>query len=97
MMQKQCSDLSDSIWKISYVRGFMNAWVLCHSLVSSSLLPHGLQPARLLCPRDSPGKNSGTGCHFLLQGIFLTQGSNPSPQHLLHRWAGVRGGGTVYH
>ena len=50
MMQKQCSDLSDSIWKISYVRGFMNAWVLCHSLVSSSLLPHRLQPARLLCP-----------------------------------------------
>ena len=39
-------------------------------------------PARLLCPLDSPGKNPGVGCHFLLQGIFLTQGSNPS---LLHR------------
>ena len=35
-------------------------------------------------PWDSPGKNTGVGCHFLLQGIFLTQGSNP---HLLHcRW-----------
>ena len=38
---------------------------------------------RLLCPRDSPGKNSGVGCRFLLQGVFLTQGSNlhffPSP------------------
>ena len=33
---------------------------------------------RLLCPWDSPGKNTGVGCHFLLQGIFLTQGSNPS-------------------
>ena len=33
-------------------------------------------PARLLCPWDSPGKNTGVGCHFLLQGIFLTQGSN---------------------
>ena len=32
---------------------------------------------RLLCPWDSPGKNTGGGCHFLLQGIFLTQGSNP--------------------
>ena len=31
----------------------------------------------LLCPGDSPGKNSGVGCHFLLQGIFLTQRSNP--------------------
>ena len=36
----------------------------------------GLQPARLLCPWDSPGKNSGVGCHFLLQGIFLTQRLN---------------------
>ena len=31
-----------------------------------------------LCPWDSPGKNTGVGCHFLLQGIFPTQGSNPS-------------------
>ena len=37
----------------------------------------GLQPARLLCPLDSPGKNTGVGYHFLLQGIFQTQGSNP--------------------
>ena len=34
--------------------------------------------------RDSPGKNTGVGCHVLLQGIFPTQGSNPG---LLHcRW-----------
>ena len=32
---------------------------------------------RLHCPWDSPGKNTGVGCHFLLQGTFLTQGSNP--------------------
>ena len=38
-------------------------------------------PARLFCPWDSPGKNTGVGCHPLLQGIFLTQGSN---RHLLH-------------
>ena len=36
----------------------------------------GLQPARLLCPWDSPGKKVGVGCHFFLQGIFPTQGSN---------------------
>ena len=33
---------------------------------------HGLEPARLLCPWDFSGKNTGVGCHFLLQGIFLT-------------------------
>ena len=33
------------------------------------LWPHGLQPARLLCPWDFPGKNTGVGCHFLLQGL----------------------------
>ena len=34
------------------------------------------QPTRLLCPWDSPGKNTGVGCHSLLQGIFLIQGLN---------------------
>ena len=33
-------------------------------------------PARLLCPWDSPGKNTGVGCHFFLQEIFLTQELN---------------------
>ena len=43
-----------------------------------------LQTTRLLCPWDFSGKNIGVGCHFLLQGIFLTQGSNPSLLHLLN-------------
>ena len=51
------------------------------SVVSNSLWPHGLQPTRLLRPWDSPGKNTGVGCHFLLQGIFPTQGSNPGLPH----------------
>ena len=46
------------------------------SVVSDSLRSHRLQLFRLLCPRNSPGKNTGVGCHFLLQGIFLTQGSS---------------------
>ena len=46
----------------------------------NSFVTCGLWPARLLCPWDSPGKNTGVGCHALLQGIFQTQGSNP---HLL--------------
>ena len=46
------------------------------SVMSNSLRPHWLQPARLLCPWNSLGKNTGVGCHFLLEGLFLTQGSN---------------------
>ena len=46
--------------------------------------PHGLQPARLLCPCDSPGKNTRVGCHALLQGILPTQGSNLSLLQLLY-------------
>ena len=54
----------------------MYACMLNHSVMSDSLQHHGLQPSRLLCPWDFPGKNTGVGCHFLLQGIFPTQGSN---------------------
>ena len=58
-------------------------WVsVSRSLVPNSLRPHGLQFTRLLCPWDFPGKGTGVGCHFLLQGIFPIQGSNPG---LLHR------------
>ena len=38
-----------------------------------TLWPHGPQPARLLCPCEFPRKNTGVGCYFLLQGIFVTQ------------------------
>ena len=43
-----------------------------------------LQPTILLCPWKSPGKNTGVDCHSLFQGIFLTQGLNPSLLCLLH-------------
>ena len=48
---------------------------------STLLRFHGLQPARLLCPWDSSGASTRVGCHFLLQGLFLTQGSNLSLLH----------------
>ena len=54
---------------------------LCHIQL---LRPHGLWPTRLLCPWDSPGKNTGVGCHFILYGIFLTQGLNPCLLCLLY-------------
>ena len=64
------------------------ACMLRYSVVSDSLRPCGLQPARLLSPWDSPGKNTGVDCRALLQGIFLTQGSNPCLSCLLHWQAG---------
>ena len=45
------------------------------SVVSYTLQPHGLQPAKLLCPWNFPGKITKVGCHFLFQGIFVTQES----------------------
>ena len=58
------------------------------SLRPQSLRRYGLGSTRLLCPWDSPGKNTGVGCHPFLQRIFLTQGSNPSLFMSLHLQAG---------
>ena len=62
----------------------INLWkcetVSC-SVMSHSLWPHELQAARLLCPWDSPGQNTGVGSCSLLQEIFPTQGSNPGLLH----------------
>ena len=52
--------------------------------MSNSLQPCGLQHSRLLSPLGSPIKNPGVGCHALLQGIFLTQGSNLCLLQLLY-------------
>ena len=47
---------------------FSNACMHAKSLQSCpTVQPHRRQPTRLLCPQDSPGKNTGVGCHFLLQ------------------------------
>ena len=45
------------------------------SVVSDFFWPYGLQPVRLFCPWDSPDKNTGVGCHALLQGLFKTKRS----------------------
>ena len=52
------------------------------SSVSDSM--QSSEPARLFCPWDCPGKNTRVGCHALLRGNLLTQGSNPHLLHLLH-------------
>ena len=57
----------------------------CKSLSCVRLFEtHGLWPASLSCPWNSLGKNTGVGSHSLLQGIFPTQGLNPSLPHC--RW-----------
>ena len=63
----------DVIW----VRLFYNGGAYVLSRVQL-LWPHGLYSTRLFCPQNFPGKNAWVGCHFLLQGIFPTQESNPS-------------------
>ena len=78
-----------AFWKLEEPHTSVGAVAMCTyecvcvcvscSVMFESLQPHGLWPARLLCPWDSPGKNTGVGCHFLLQGIFPTQGSNLGP------------------
>ena len=56
--------------------------------MTDSLQRCGRWPARLLCPWDVPGKNTEVGYHFLLQGIFLTQESNPYLLCFLHLQVG---------
>ena len=63
--------LSPKFWKS---RGWW--FKLSYSVVSDSLWPHGLSPARLLYPWNFPGKNTGVGCHSLLHGIYRAQGLN---------------------
>ena len=45
-------------------------WCLATKSCPALLWSHGWGPARLLCPWDFPGKNTGAGCHSLLQGMF---------------------------
>ena len=62
-------------------------------LSCSALWSHGLKPTRFSCPWDSPGKNTGIDCHFLLPGVFPTQGWNPRLlwllpcRQILYHWA----------
>ena len=56
---------------------FTHVWVLSRSVVLGSFQPQGLSPARLHCPWYFTGKNTGVGCHFLLQGNLPDPGIEP--------------------
>ena len=64
----------------SYACVYAKSLQLCTILCD----PMDVQPSKLLCPWDFPGKNTGADCHALLQGIFPTQGLNPSLLSPLH-------------
>ena len=64
-------------WRSNYACVYVLVTESCPSLWD----PHGQEPARLLSPWNSPNNNTWVGCHFLLQGIFLTQESNPGLLH----------------
>ena len=78
-----------SLYRAIYLSICMRACSVA-SVMSNSLWSYRLQPTRLLCPWNSPGKNTGVGCHALLQGSFPTQGLNLCLLHsrwILHHWA----------
>ena len=62
------------------------------SVVSNFLRPHGLYSARLLCPWGFPGKNTGVGCHFILQQLHSeTHSSTQLMQKILWlKWFALR-------
>ena len=67
------------VWTVGWSWISSEFWILIPFLLErkkESVRPHGLSPARLLCPLNSPGKNTGVDSHSLLQGIFPTQWSN---------------------
>ena len=55
------------------------------SVVSNPVRPHRQQPTGILCPRDSPGKNTGVGCHFLLQCMKVKSESEVAQSCLTRR------------
>ena len=60
---------NQKIKKIKKIKAMLCCCCCCWvaSVVSDSVRPHRWKPTRLPCPWDSPGKNTGVGCHFLLQ------------------------------
>ena len=83
--------LNSYIWRSSCLFFTMRSSCCCcqvASVLSNSVQPHRWQPTRLLCPWDSPGKNTGVGCHFLLQCMKVKSQSEvaqscPTPSDIM--------------
>ena len=78
--------ITNVLWReVNLKRWLCSSIYMCvcesHSVMSDSLQPRGLQPARLLYPWNSPGQNTGVGSYSVFQGIFPIQGLNPGLPH----------------
>ena len=82
--------LSYLIWKRVLCAGAILSMYVCAKLIPLYLTLCDLMDCSPQAPlsMNSPGKSTGVGCHFLLHGIFPTQGSNPCLLRLLHWQAG---------
>ena len=81
-IQSNCLKLGTISLSLPHRRGCESCCCLISKLCPILLLPHGRQPASLLCPWGFAGKYSSVGCHFLLQGIFTSQGFRPTSPEL---------------
>ena len=84
------SSSHNHMWPLGKPQSWLCCWCSLASVMSNSVQDHGLQPARLLCPWDSLGKNTGVDCYASLQRTFLTQGLKPGLLHcrqMLYPWA----------
>ena len=73
---RECQPFMWLFWPHGGKPGFCVKKSKSESVSRSPVWHYELKPARLLCPWDSLGKNTGVGCHFFLQGILQTQESN---------------------
>ena len=93
-------DIVTNSWMKNHFEGKSSGEAYCSHLCLSTCVcaaslqlcptvcgPMDCSPPASSCPWDSPGKNTGVGCHAILQGIFPTQRLNPSLSSLLH-WEG---------
>ena len=67
------SPVLDPLFSISLVSFILVCVCEVALVMSNSLRPHELEPAKLLCPWDYPGKNAAVGCHLLLRGSSQTR------------------------
>lgn len=83
-----CSKTSlwNMFWRFCFYMIFWNSYMVFHAVLSHVWLfvASWTSTASLFFPWNLPGRNTEQGCHFLLQGAFLTQGLNPCLLSLLH-------------
>ena len=73
-LQWLSKQIEQYVTRLLHIVKFQTKWSETRSVVSDSVRPHGLQLTRLLCPWNSPGKNTGVGSHPFHQGTLPNPG-----------------------